>query len=165
MQNGQDAETGDGMAGATRRPLTELLGDSAIRLDCTALDRFDAVRQCGEALVASGAVTRAYLESMLEREHAVSTYIGEGVAIPHGTLGGKDAVSRSAMVVLGFPEGVDWNGDTVRVCVGIAASAGGHVALVARLAEILLEPALAERLRSATDPAEIRVLFGGGESA
>jgi PTS system mannitol-specific IIA component len=148
------------MAGATRQPLTELLEDSAIRLECTAADRFDAVRQCGDALVASGAVTAAYVESMLEREHSVSTYIGEGVAIPHGTLAGKDTVSRSAMVVLGFPDGVDWNGNRVDVCIGIAAPAGGHVALVARLAEILLDPELAARLRAARTVDEIRVLFG-----
>jgi PTS system mannitol-specific IIA component len=149
------------MAGPTRQPLSELLGESSIRLDCRAADRFDAVRQCGDALVASGAVTEAYVDSMLEREHTVSTYIGEGVAIPHGTLAGKDAVHRSAMVVLGFPDGVDWGGNRVGVCVGIAAQAGGHVALVARLAEILLDPGGAERLRSARKPEEILELFGG----
>jgi len=149
------------MAGATRQPLAELLGESAVRLDCTAEDRFDAVRQCGAALVACGAVTDEYVESMLEREHTVSTFIGEGVAIPHGTLAGKDAVHRSAMVVLGFPDGVDWDGSRVDVCIGIAAPAGGHVALVARLAEILLDPEQAARLRAARQPEEIRVLFGG----
>lgn len=153
------------MAGAARRPLTELLDGAAVRLDCTAVDRFDAVGQCGDALVASGAVTEAYVESMLERERSVSTYIGEGVAIPHGTLAGKDAVSRSAMVVLRFPDGVDWNGNRVSVCVGIAASAGGHVALVARLAEILLDPELAARLRSAQAVEEIYSLFGDGTPA
>ncbi len=149
------------MAGPTRQPLKELLGDSSIRLDCHAEDRFDAVRQCGAALVASGAVTEAYVDSMLEREHAVSTYIGEGVAIPHGTLAGKDAVHRSAMVVLGFPDGVDWGGNRVDVCIGIAAQAGGHVALVARLAEILLDPGSAEQLRTARSEREILSLFGG----
>ncbi|BDZ47009.1 PTS sugar transporter subunit IIA [Naasia aerilata] len=147
------------MAGAARGPLTELLGESSIRLGLTADDRFDAVRQCGEALVASGAVTETYVEAMLEREHSVSTYIGEGVAIPHGTLAGKDSVSRSAMVVLGFPDGVDWAGQRAQVCIGIAAPAGGHVALVARLAEILLDPDLAARLRAARRPEEITKLF------
>ncbi|THG33083.1 PTS sugar transporter subunit IIA [Naasia lichenicola] len=147
------------MAGPTRRPLTELLGDSSIQLGLTAVDRFDAVRQCGEALIAAGAATSVYLDSMLEREHSVSTYIGEGVAIPHGTLAGKDAVHRSAMVVLGFPEGIEWGDELAFICVGIAASAGGHVALVARLAEILLDPALATRLRTAAAPEDIIELF------
>lgn len=146
------------MAGPARIPLGELVDE--IRLDATAVDRFDAVRQCGAALVASGAVREAYVESMLERERTVSTSIGAGVAIPHGTLAGKDAVTRSAMVVLGFPAGIDWDGARVTVCIGIAAPAGGHVALVARLAEILLDPDSAARLRAARQPAEIRELLG-----
>ncbi|BDI22750.1 PTS sugar transporter subunit IIA [Herbiconiux sp. L3-i23] len=148
------------MTGPTRTPLTELLGESSIRLGLSATDRFDAVAQCGEALVASGAVDEAYVESMLERERAVTTFIGEGVAIPHGTSSGKDSVKRSAMVVLGFPDGVDWgDGERATVCIGIAAPAGGHVGLVARLAEILLDPDLAERLRTAREPEQITALF------
>jgi PTS system mannitol-specific IIA component len=151
------------MTGPTRTPLGELLGPSAIRLGLTATDRFDAVAQCGAALVAGGAVGEAYVDSMLEREHAVSTFIGEGVAIPHGTSAGKGSVSDSAMAILGFPDGVDWgDGNVATVCIGIAAPSGGHVALVARLAEILLDPALAAELRSATEPDQVRALFVGG---
>ncbi|MFD1713571.1 PTS sugar transporter subunit IIA [Amnibacterium flavum] len=147
-----------------RESLAGLLDDDSIRLGLTASDRFDAVTQCGQALVATGAVAEAYVESMLKRERSVSTYIGEGVAIPHGTLAGKDSVSRPAMVVLGFTDGVDWgDGHIARVCVGIAAPAGGHVALVARLAEILLDAELAERLRSATTAEQIKVLFAAGD--
>lgn len=150
------------MAGPSRTPLTELIGDDSIRLGLHAADRFDAVRQCGAALVDTGAVSADYVDSMLQRERNVSTFIGEGVAIPHGTLAGKDSVERPAMVILGFPDGVDWgDGDVARVCIGIAAPAGGHVGLVARLAEILLDAELSERLRSATDPGEVRALFAG----
>lgn len=139
--------------------LSELVGRRSVQLTATATDRFDAVRQCGAALLGTGAVTEHYVESMLEREHAVSTYVGEGVAIPHGTRAGKDAVLRSALVILRFPHGVDWNDERVSVCVGIAAPAGGHVALVARLADILLDPARAEALRSARDEDAVRALF------
>ena len=149
------------MTDARRVPLSELVGESSVRLGLSATDRFDAVRQCGAALVESGAVSESYIDSMLEREHAVSTFIGEGVAIPHGTLAGKNSVHRPAMVVLGFPDGVDWgDGETASVCVGLAAPAGGHVALVARLAEILLDPELARRLRSAEGEAQVRELLG-----
>ncbi|MCU1437769.1 MAG: sugar transporter subunit [Naasia sp.] len=147
------------MRGSRRGTLTELVDE--IRLHATAVDRFDAVRQCGDALVASGAVDAAYVESMLEREHSISTHIGEGVAIPHGTSAGKDAVRRSAMVVLGFPDGIDWDGQRVFICIGIAAPAGGHVALVARLAEVLLDADSAARLRGARTPEQIRDLLGG----
>ncbi len=70
----------------------------------------------------SGAVEPAYVDAMLERERSISTYVGEGVAIPHGTLAGKEAVVRDALCFLRFPEPVDWDGDEVTVCVGIAAA-------------------------------------------
>lgn len=148
------------MTDSPRIPLTELIGPDSIRLGLRAADRFEAVELCGRALVDAGAVTEGYIASMLEREHSVSTFIGEGVAIPHGTLAGKDSVLRPAMVVLGFDDGIDWGDeDRARICIGIAAPAGGHVALVARLAEILLDPALADRLRTATRPEQVRELF------
>lgn len=140
--------------------LALLLPESAIRLDAVATDRFDAVRQCGAALVEAGAVEPRYVDAMVEREQSVSTYVAEGVAIPHGTLAGKDAVLRDALVVLRFPAGVPWLDEDVLVCVGIAATGGGHVALLSRLAEVLLDPTRAQQLRAAERPAEIVALLG-----
>jgi PTS system mannitol-specific IIA component len=88
---------------------------------------------------------------MLARERSISTYVGEGVAIPHGTLAGKEAVLRDALAVLRFPDGVDWDGYPVSVCVAIAAQGDGHVELLGELAEILLDPDRARALREATD--------------
>ena len=96
-----------------QKPLTELLAPSSIRLDATATDRDDAIRQAGAALIEAGAVDPSYVDAMLERENSVSTFVGEGVAIPHGTLAGKDAVKDDAIVVLRFPDGVDWDGNPV----------------------------------------------------
>ncbi|MEO5921749.1 MAG: PTS sugar transporter subunit IIA, partial [Pseudolysinimonas sp.] len=67
-----------------QKPLTELLAPASIRLDATATDRDDAIRQAGAALVEAGAVDPSYVDAMLERENSVSTFVGEGVAIPHG---------------------------------------------------------------------------------
>jgi mannitol PTS system EIIA component len=132
-----------------------LLDREAIRLDEKATDRDEAVRRCGEALVGIGAVERGYIDAMLARERSISTYVGEGVAIPHGTLAGKDLVKRDALAVLRFPEGVDWGGDRVSVCIGIAARGTGHVELLAALAEILLDEDQARALREATDIDEV----------
>jgi mannitol PTS system EIIA component len=143
------------MAETTAADLTVLLERRAIRLDETAADRDDAIRRCGAALVETGAVDPSYVEAMLARERSVSTYVGEGVAIPHGTLAGKDAVRRDALAVLRFPAGVDWGGQQAVLCVAIAARGDGHVALLARLAQILLEPERAQALREATDPDEV----------
>ncbi|MBM7410934.1 PTS system mannitol-specific IIA component [Clavibacter michiganensis] len=147
----------------TTARLSDLLADGSIRLDARADDRESAIRQAGEALVAAGAVDPAYVEAMVERERSVSTFVGEGVAVPHGTLAaGRDLVRADAISVLRLPDGVDWDGHDVRIVIGIAATGGGHIALLSRLAEILLDPERAERLRGATDPATVRSLLGAG---
>ncbi len=129
-----------------------LLGPGAIRLAERAADKSEAIRLCGQALVDSGAVEPAYVPAMLEREASISTYIGEGVAIPHATLAGKDAVLRDALCFLRFPDGVDWDGAQVTVCIGIAARGDGHVEILAELAQILLDPERAHALREAEHP-------------
>lgn len=131
--------------------MSELLDRRAIRLDEPASDKDEAIRRCGAALVEIGAVEPGYVDTMLARERSISTYVGEGVAIPHGTLGGKELVRRDALAVLRFPDGVDWDGERVTVCVGIAAAGDGHVELLAALAEVLLDADQARALREATD--------------
>jgi mannitol PTS system EIIA component len=133
----------------------DLLDPAAIRLHERAADREQAIRACGRLLVGTGAVDPSYVEAMLERERSISTYVGEGVAIPHGTLASKDAVRRDALSFVRFPEGVDWGGEPVTVCIGIAAQGGGHMGILAKLAEILLEPGTARALREADDPHEV----------
>jgi PTS system mannitol-specific IIA component len=136
-----------------------LLDRRAIHLTEVAADRDDAIRRCGEVLVEIGAASPEYVPTMLARERSVSTYIGEGVAIPHGTLAGKDLVHRDALAVLRFPAGVDWGGQPVTVCVAIAAQGDGHVELLASLAEVLLDPDKARALREATDPEDVLELL------
>lgn len=137
----------------------ELLDRDAIRLTERATDQTEAIRRCGTVLVEAGAVQPAYVEAMLDRERSISTYVGEGVAIPHGTLASKDVVLRDALAVLRFPDGVDWAGQQVTVCVAIAARGDGHVALLAELAELLLDPEKAQALRDATDPDDVLALM------
>ena len=139
--------------------VASLLDPAAIRLDARAADREAAIRLTGQALVDSGAVGPAYIDTMLERERSVSTYIGEGVAIPHGTLASRDVVRRDALSFLRFPAGVDWGGERVSVCIGIAAAGNGHVAILAQLAEVLMDPDRAAALRGAADPAEVSRLL------
>jgi PTS system mannitol-specific IIA component len=138
-----------------------LLEPRAIRLAEQASDRDDAIRRCGGVLVEIGAVDPAYVEGMLLRERSVSTYVGEGVAIPHSTVDGKAAVRRDALAVLRFPDGVDWDGVGVTVCVAIAAVGDGHVDILAELAQILLDPERARQLREATDADQVIRLLEG----
>lgn len=130
--------------------MADLLSSQAIRLNESAADRDEAIRQCGSLLVELGAVDPSYVDSMLAREQSVSTYIGEGVAIPHGVT--KDLVRRDALAVLRFPDGVDWGGVTVSVCIAIAARGDGHVEILGELAQVLMDPLRAKALREATSP-------------
>jgi len=140
-------------------PLTELLAEGSINLQATADSRDDAIRQAGAALLATGAIEPEYIDAMLERENSVSTFVGEGVAIPHGTLAGKDAVKSDALSLLRFPETVDWDGNEVTIAIGIAARGNGHIALLSQLATILLEPEKAEALRNATTTEQVYALL------
>lgn len=135
--------------------MADLLTVDAIRLHERAGSRDEAIRRCGAVLVEVGAVHPVYVDAMLAREQSVSTYIGEGVAIPHGTLHSKESVRRDALAVLRFPDGVDWDGNDVRVCVAIAAAGDGHVDILASLAAVLMDPADAEALRTATDADQV----------
>lgn len=139
----------------------EVLHADGIRLGLTAHDKWDAVGQAGALLVELGAVEPAYADAMLERERSVSTFIGEGVAIPHGTDAARALVLRTTLAVLQFPAGIDWDGDEVRVCVAIAASGEEHVEVLSGLAVVLMDPDSAERLRAATDPQDVLALLAG----
>ncbi|MBO3746786.1 PTS sugar transporter subunit IIA [Streptosporangiaceae bacterium NEAU-GS5] len=141
-----------------------MLEPAAVRLDAVATGRDDAIRQCGEALLAVGAIDSSYVDSMIQRERSISTYVGEGVAIPHGTLDGKESVRRDALSFVRFPDGVDWDGNLVQVCIGIAAKGDGHIGILSSLARILMDPAQAKTLRETNDAeAVIELLAPVGE--
>lgn len=127
---------------------SQVLPREGIRLGLTAVDKWDAIRQCGAVLAELGAVEDGYPDTMLEREKSVSTFIGEGVAIPHGTDESRALVRRTTLAVLQFPSGVDWDGQTVTICVAIAAKGDEHVTVLSSLAQILMNPAQAEQLRT-----------------
>jgi len=129
--------------------MTELLSDDAVRLGLRATDRLDAVRQTGNVLVEIGAVEPSYIDAMLQREGQISTSLGEGFAIPHGTDESRRFIRETRLAFLQFPDGVDWDDDRVVVCVGIAALGDEHVGVLARLADVLVVPEQAARLRSA----------------
>lgn len=129
----------------------EVLTAGAVRLGRTAADKNDAIDQCGALLVDIGAVEPPYLAAMHEREASMPTYIGEGVAIPHGTDESRRHVLRTALGVLQFPDGVDWDGNEVILCITIAAEGDQHMKLLSALAAVLLDPAKAARLRNADE--------------
>lgn len=143
---------------------SELLTADAIRLGCTAADRFDAVRQAGELLVTIGAVQPAYADAMQERELSLSSFVGEGFAIPHGTDEARALVHRAALAFLQFPDGIDWDGQDVRACVAIAATADEHVGVMGQLARVLMDPDQAAELRTTDEPDRVLALLAVAET-
>ena len=147
------------MADEQQTPLPELLAEASIHLDASATSRDDAIRQAGQTLLDAGAIDPSYIDAMIARENSVSTFMGEGVAIPHGTLAGKDSVLKDALSLIRFPDGVDWDGNDVRLAFGIAAKGGGHIALLSQLATVLMDPEKAEALRDATTVEQVYALL------
>jgi PTS system mannitol-specific IIA component/phosphocarrier protein FPr len=131
----------------------------AIRLAQHADDKWDALRQSGALLEELGAVDAGYAAAILEREGQISTYMGEGVAIPHGTDQARALVRRTALGFIQYPDGVDWDGETVYLCIPIAASGDEHVGVLSALAGILVEADSAATLRSATEPDDVLALL------
>jgi len=143
--------------------MAALLPREGIRLGLKAADRFDAVRQSGQVLVEIGAVEAPYVDAMLERERQISTSLGEGFAIPHGTDASRGWIRETMLSFLQFPEGVAWDDGEVIVCVGIAAVGDEHVGVLASLARILTVPEQAARLRAAERPEDVLSLLGSSE--
>lgn len=138
---------------------TGILNADAVRLGLTATDKLDALHQCGAVLVGVGAATQEYADAILEREESVSTYMGEGTAIPHGTDASRAHIKRAALAVLQFPDGVDWNGNQVQVCVAIASRSDEHLSILQALAGVLSDSAKARRLRETTSVNEVLELL------
>jgi len=139
--------------------LSRLLPDSSINLTATANDRDDAIRQAGALLVRAGAVDPEYVEQMLEREHVVSTFVGDGIAMPHGTLTAKSDVLNEGLSVLLLAEPVNWAGQPVTLVIGIAAHGRRYITLLSQLATALLDDGRATSLREATTVERVRALL------
>ena len=117
----------------------------------------EVIRAIGEIMVRSGEVTPRYVLGMLEKEDQYSTWITEGVALPHGTNQVKSEVLRNSVVVAQIPDGVEWgNGKTVHVAIGLAGTGNeAHLKLLAALAGVLQHRANVERLRWSESEEEV----------
>jgi phosphocarrier protein FPr len=133
----------------------EVLPASSVRVGAAAPDSDAAIDTVGGMLVESGCVTSEYVAEMRARERIVSTYLGNGIALPHGTNEGRTAVRRTGLAVAQFPAGVPWGEERAYLVIGLAALAEEHIGVMARLATILGDEALCLRLAMTTDANEI----------
>ncbi len=127
------------------------LEDVFVGLSSTSME--EAIEFVGGKLVERGVVLADYVTGMKNREETVSTYLGNGVAMPHGTLEFKSDVLGTGIVVAQYPDGVDWGAGTAHLVIGLAAIGNDHVNVLAQMAEVLQEEELCEQLWVSTDAA------------
>jgi PTS system mannitol-specific IIC component len=128
---------------------------SSIKVGATAVDKWDAIAEAGNLLVKGGYVKMEYVDAMMERERIATTYLGMGIAIPHGTESAKKQVLRSGITVVQYPEGVDFDGEKAYLVIGIAGVGDQHLELLARVSEALEDEDILAKLKTTTDPEEI----------
>jgi mannitol PTS system EIIA component len=138
----------------------QVLEPSRIRLGGHADNRDGAIREVGQMLVDSGAVSAAYVDAMFAREATVSTFMGNGLAIPHGTDEAKDEIRRSALAVIRYDEPIDWNGQPVRFVIGIAGRNGEHIGILSAIAIAFSDEDQVQQLLGASTPEQLIDLLG-----
>ena len=126
----------------------------------SATTREDAIREAGELLVKAGAVHPGYVDSMQDRERTVSTYMGNGLAIPHGTNESKDEIRRSALSFIRYSSPLDWGGEEVRFVVGIAGRNNEHLDILSKIAILFSEEDDVQKLIDAPDEDALFALLG-----
>jgi PTS system mannitol-specific IIC component len=136
-----------------------VLTTGSVRIHAGSVSREEAIREAADMLEAAGAVTGRYYDAMLAREQTVSTFMGNELAIPHGTNDAKDAVLDSALTVVRYDGGVDWDGDEVRFVVGIAGRGDEHLGLLQNVALLFSDEEQVERLKQAETPEELYALL------
>lgn len=130
----------------------------------TLADKQAVIAALAHWLEQDGNVQAGYGAGMLEREAQTATYLGQGIAIPHGTQACRHLVNKTGVKALHLPDGVDWgDGEKAYLVLGIAAGSDEHLALLRRLARALSRDDLAERVRRAVDSDDILQLLQGDE--
>lgn len=133
-----------------------------IQLNATASTQEEAIKMTGELLVKRGYVEASYIERMLEREALTSTYMGNFVAIPHGTEEGKKAVKESGIAIIQVPNGVEFGeGNEVKLLIGIAGKDNEHLDILSQIAIVCSEEENVQKIVAATSQEEILELFEG----
>jgi PTS system mannitol-specific IIA component len=139
--------------------MSDVLTLSQVKVPGTARSKDDAIREAGAILVDAGAVDPEYIDSMFEREKSVSTYMGNYLAIPHGTNESKDTIKRSALSVIKYDPPIDWDGNEVRFALGIAGYQGGHMDILSRIALLFGDMDEVDKLVAAKSAEEVYQLL------
>ncbi len=151
-----EEETGD--APGQQVPVTDNKNDrkqvitaEGIRLNQRPVSKEEAIQAAGELLAKLGYVDPSYVDAMQEREKLTTTYMGMGVAIPHGTTQAKGTVKKTGIVLLQYPEGVDFGDEKAQLVFGIAGIGDEHLDLLAKICDMLEDEEVLETLKTTAD--------------
>lgn len=151
--NDEATNTGNDEEGKTGND--SLLKLENIRTGLAPESKEEAIRRAGNILHESGYVDAVYIDAMIARENLTTTYMGMGLAIPHGTSEAKAAVKESGIAVLQYPEGVDFDGEKAHLIIGIAGVGDAHLEILAKVSEALEDEEVLERLSKSGTAEEI----------
>lgn len=138
----------------------EILTTDNIEMNVSFKEKEEAIRYTGNILVKNGYVKKAYVKKMLEREELTSTFMGNNVAIPHGTEDAKKAVKETGLSIVTVPEGVDFGeGNIVKILIGIAGKGDEHLEILSKIALVCSEEENIQKILDATSKEEIISIF------
>ena len=129
----------------------QVLIKEGIRLNQASVSKEEAIQAAGELLHQLGYVDETYIDAMQEREKLITTYMGMGVAIPHGTVQAKGTVKKTGIVFLQYPEGVDFGDEKAQLVFGIAGIGEEHLDLLAKICEVLEDEEVLEKMKTTSD--------------
>ena len=138
---------------------TDVIIKEGIKTGLPSVTKEEAIQAAGELLHKLGYVNESYIPAMQERERTVSTYMGLGVAIPHGTAEAKGEVKKTGIVMLQYPDGVSFGEEKAYLVFGIAGIGDEHLDLLAKIGGIIEEEAQLEKLKTVTSPEEVLAMF------
>jgi PTS system mannitol-specific IIA component len=140
--------------------MSEILTPETIELKASVSNQEEAIRRAGTLLVENGHVEERYIDSMFEREKSVSTFMGNAVAIPHGTGDSKQWVTRSGLSIITVPEGVEYgDGDVAKLVIGIAGKGDEHLDILSRISLVVSEEENVEKIVQAETKEELLAIF------
>lgn len=137
-------------------PDGDILEKKNIVLNCKSVTPEEAIRACGRLMLENGCIEEGYIQAMLDRDKSASVAVGSHVAIPHGAGESRKFVKKTGLAVMTYPDGIDWNGEKVRLVIAIASKDEEHLEILKRVAAMATDEEAADRL---VDSADLNTLY------
>ena len=138
--------------------MSKILCEENIFLNLESVSKEEAIKMAGRKLFENGYVNENYIDAMLEREKIMTTYLGMGFAIPHGVSDAKKEIKRTGIVILQYPNGVEFEDGTAHIIIGIAGVDDEHLEILSNIS-ILIDDELCDKLKVEQDKSEFIKLF------